>query len=428
MRLLTIITTLTFCLLLSIPLRAQTTETRSLEGFLRQALQNNPTIQAEIASIEAAEGNALQQSLRPNPNALFEAENFAGERDLSGFDGAEFTLGVEQKLETGGKRRFRSNVANHELSMIQEQATAKILGTLSEVQFALIRHAVAQERLQLSIKRLGLANKTHDAVKKRVSAAAASDIEHTKIDIEQKAAEIKKRQAEKESQTAKLLLAKLLAIEPLSVDINNLSLEQIPEAPHQSALLLAITQSPQAKLLELNRRRAESAVNLARSQAVPDVTVGLGIRHFNDRDDNALMATLSVPIPIFDRNQGGVSQAKAEANKANAVARAGSLNLEETALRTWETYNTALQEVSTYQKDIIPSARRAYSQASEGYAAGRYSFLELLDAQRTLYQVQDAWLSSLLDLHEAKAQTDFLLNQHETLVTEFINASQGGTQ
>ena len=428
MRLLNSLATLVFCLLLSLPAYAQQQSANSLDDFLRLALRNSPAIQAELASIDAAEGNALQQSLRPNPNAVFEAENFAGDRELSGFDGAEFTLGLEQKIETGGKRRFRSNVATHELSMAEQEAMAKILGTLSEIQFALVRHAVAQERLDIAIKRLGLADKTHEAVKTRVSAAAASDIEHTKIDIEQKSAEIEKRQAEKELQVTYALLAKLLGSETLVTGLEHLALDKLPTQPDRSALLVAIEQSPQAMLLEYNRQRASSAVNLARSQAVPDVTVGLGIRHFNDRDDNALMATLSVPIPLFDRNQGGVAQAKAEANKAEALAHAGSLSLQESALNALEQYGTALQEVSAYQKDIIPSARQAYSQASDGYAAGRYSFLELLDTQRTLYQVQDAWLSSLLDLHEAKAQTDFLLNEHQALVTDFINSSQGGTQ
>jgi cobalt-zinc-cadmium efflux system outer membrane protein len=76
----------------------------------------------------------------------------------------------------------------------------------------------------------------------------------------------------------------------------------------------------------------------------------------------------------------------------------------------------ASRAVKSYEDQIVPSALRAYKQASEGYNLGRFSFLELLDAQRTLYEMQGAMLSSLLKLHNAKAQIDFLMGAHINLI------------
>lgn len=423
MRLLTIIAITGFCLIAPLRAGAQPEQNNAAEQILRLALANNPSIKSTLATISMAEGNALQASLRRNPNAVMEFENFAGEREFSGFDGAEITLGLEQPIETAGKRKHRTAVARFGLSMAEQEAVAKILGTLAEVQFAATQLVVAQERLDLAVKRLELANQTHETVKKRVSAAAASDIQHTKVDIELKAAEIAKQKAEKELQTTTAQLARLVGMDPIP-QIGKIDLDTFPTLPSQAGLLIAIENMPQSKILEFNQQRAHSAINLARAESVPNVTVGLGVRRFNNRDDNALIATLSVPIPLFDRNQGGVAKARAEARKADADSQAGLLALKETVLTVWEQFDTSRGEVAIYQKDIIPSARKAYQQASEGYASGRYSFLELLDAQRTLYEVQDSFLESLLDLHQAKAQTDYLLNLHEPLLTNYLNIGE----
>ena len=82
------------------------------ETALRKALQNNPTYMAALAAIDAADGSRLQASLPPNPDAVFEIENFAGEDENEGFDGAELTLGIEQTIEMGGKRSNRTKVAD----------------------------------------------------------------------------------------------------------------------------------------------------------------------------------------------------------------------------------------------------------------------------------------------------------------------------
>ena len=81
----------------------------------------------------------------------------------------------------------------------------------------------------------------------------------------------------------------------------------------------------------------------------------------------------------------------------------------------------ASNAVKRYQDEIIPSALRAYNQASEGYGLGRFSFLELLDAQRTLYEMQEAHLNSLLQFHRAKAQVDFLMSAHAELIQQTIS-------
>ncbi len=401
-------------------------ETLDKQTALQMALQNNPTYKAALADIDAADGSRLQASLPSNPNAVLEVENFAGEDDQEGFDGAEITLSIEQAIELGGKRQYRTDIADYDHKITQQKAKAQALSLLAETEYAFVRVAVAQERIALADKRLALADKTHSIVKKRVGAAKSADIQHTKADIEQSAAEIEKRKAEKELLTTKNDLARLLgSMDGDSLDVK-IDISALPDLIDQQALMNGLKNAPQSKAQEFVKMQARSSLDLAWSAAVPDPTFGLGVRRFNENDSTALVASLSFPIPVFNRNQGGIQEAKANMIKTDAQNYAAGLSLRQTALQTWESLAASLEETKSYQNEIIPSARKAYAQADDGYSRGAFSFLDLLDAQRTLYEVQQARLDSLLSVYEAKAQTDFLMGTHSPLIEQFSKENNEG--
>ena len=401
-------------------------ETLNKQAALQRALQNNPTYKAALANINAADGSRLQASLPPNPDAVFEIENFAGEDDQEGFDGAEITLGIEQTIEMGGKRGNRTDVADFDYKISQQQAKAQALSLLAETEYAFIRVAVAQERMALADKRLALADKTHSIVKKRIGAAKAADIQHTKADIERAAAEVEKRKTQKELVTAQNDLARLLGVMDASgLDIET-DLGALPDLVERQVLLDALKNAPQSQAQEFAKMQARSSLDLARSQGVPDPTLGLGVRRFNEDDSTALVASVSFPIPVFNRNQGDIAEAKANMIKADAQSYAAGLSLRQSAIQAWESLASSLEETSRYQDEIIPSARKAYTQADDGYSRGAFGFLDLLDAQRTLYEVQEARLDSLLSVYEAKAQIDFLMGTHNPLIEKLTQATIEG--
>lgn len=421
-----ILTLLTCTALFSMPLqsKAQNLET-DLYPVFQIVLENNPDIKMNLASIMSAEGQALQAGLRPNPQAIMELENFGGDDDFSGVDGAELTLGVEQEIEIAGKRTYRKDVANYALAAAKQEAVSQILATLASAHQSYAGYVIAQERLRLAERRLALADKTHEAVKKRVSAAAASDIQHTKVDIEQKAAAIEKAQAIEELASAKAQIERILASGVDQINEGRGFLQTAFDLPEKEQLIKALENLPQAEMMKLKELQAQSNIELAKAYGVPNPTIGLGIRRFNETDSNAFMATLSIPIPIFDRNQGNIAQARAERIVAENENRSTLLSLKEASEKVYQQLLAASQEVKSYKNDIIPSAQKVYEQASEGYNSGRFSFLELLDAQRTLYEMQEAQLDSLLKLHQAKAQADFLMNAHAHLIQQTISLKTG---
>jgi len=401
-------------------------ETLDKQAALKQALQNNPSYKAALSQIEVAAGERSQASLLPNPQTVFEIENLGGSGERKGFERTEITLGLEQKIELAGKRRLRTEVAEYGYKINQEESVAQALKLLSETEYAFIRMAVAKQRITIADNRLQLANQTYKIVKERVDAAASPDYQLEKVNIEKTEAKIEKHHVEEEYIFARNDLARLLGLK--SSDNLNIyvDLSALPKLIDQQALINSLKSAPQSRAQEFAKMKAQSSLDLAKATGVPDPTVGLGVRQFTDNDDTALVALLSFPLPLFDRNQGAIKSARANVIRTDAQARAMELSLYQSATQAWEIFSAELEIIHHYQNDIIPSAKASYNQLNKGYNLGAFSFLDLIDAQRTLNRVQSEYLDNMLELYEAKVQIDFLTGTYKPLIKEVSQPNAEG--
>jgi cobalt-zinc-cadmium efflux system outer membrane protein len=114
-------------------------------------------------------------------------------------------------------------------------------------------------------------------------------------------------------------------------------------------------------------------------------------------------------LPVFDRNQGGLLEALRRADKARDDLRAAALRLGAEVTGNHERLKALLMEAQTLRQEIVPGARSAYEAASKGYELGKFSFLDVLDAQRTLFQARTQYLRSLADAHRTGAELERVL-------------------
>lgn len=400
--------------------QSQAQDSLTLEQAYVNVLSSNPQIQNFKARIMAAEGHKQQEALMPNPHVVFEAENFGGDSPRNGLDVTEYTLGVEQQIELAGKRYKREQVASIEQQQATQTASEGIQVILAQTKASYMRVVIAQERVNLANQRVNLANKTHETVKKRINAAKAADIQHTKADLEVSAAEVEQRKAVKELDIAKTELANLMGKVALNSDFSA-NLQDIPDVPEREALMKALENTPMTALSQLAIMRENSALDLAKANGIADPTFGLGVRRFSEDDGTAFMASISMPINIFDRNQGNIAKAKANLLAAETDKKAQFLNLTRHAEELLQTLLSVREEVLAYQDGLLPSAQKAYRQAEEGFDRGAFSFLDLLDAQRTLFDVQERHLEALASFHEAKSKIDILTGEYALLAASVFN-------
>ena len=134
-----------------------------------------------------------------------------------------------------------------------------------------------------------------------------------------------------------------------------------------------------------------------------------GYRRFTDLDSNALLIGASVPLPLFDRNRGGIQEASARVSKAQAEQRAAQMRVTTALAEAYRAMAGAQDEVATLGANVIPGAQSAFEAVSEGYRLGRFGYLDVLDAQRTLVSANAQYLRALAEFHKAVAEVERLI-------------------
>ncbi len=147
---------------------------------------------------------------------------------------------------------------------------------------------------------------------------------------------------------------------------------------------------------------------------IPDITIGAGVRRYTQADETTAIVNVSIPIPLFDLNQGNLQTANQRMGKAIDEQAATDLQLRSELIRSYEDLLAAQNEIKVLHDEVLPGARNSFDIANKGYELGRFSFLEMLDAQRTLFQNQVLYIRALANYHH-------LINEIERLIASPID-------
>ena len=135
------------------------------------------------------------------------------------------------------------------------------------------------------------------------------------------------------------------------------------------------------------------------------------MKHLNEIDDAAFVFGLSLPLPLLHRNQGAVREV--EHNLARAFAQRKSAEIAvRTALATAHSaLSAAATTISALKHKVLPGAQSAFDAATEGYRIGKFDFLDMLDAQRSLFEVKGSYINALAAHHKAVANVERLIGE-----------------
>lgn len=369
----------------------------TLQQALEEAEARSPAIIAARAEVEAAEARIRQAGFRTNPELSVEVENFAGTGELSGFRGTESTVAVNQRLDLGGRRQARVGVARAELAAAQLRLAIARADLAQQVREQFARAVTARERLRLARENEERARELARIAGVLVDAGREPPLRglRARSAAAQAAAELEAARAEEAASRG--LLASLFGVSspPEAVVGALLDLQPRTIDPEQSLdVRLADTER---LIAEANLRQEQVARRL-------DPAVGLGVRHVRETGDVALVGGISMPLPVFDRNQGNIAAARsnvlaAEARRASAAASARVRGQNAIA-------NVAAAEarVEALEGAAIPEAAEALRLTLRSYQEGRASLLELLDAQEAYRNAQAALIDARLALALATAE------------------------
>ena len=395
---------LTTTLLLAAGARAEGREPLTLAQAFALVLARNPELAASAAEVRARGAHAVQAGLLPNPHMQAEVENVGGSGTRQEFEETETTVGLSQLLELAGKRGKRRRVAELATDLARFDHEARRLAALSDTTKAFVRALAAQERVRLADELERLAGQGVDAMRAQVRAGAAPGVEVSRARVTFARSDVARRRAERELEAAGRALARTWGDDGLGARELAGDLSLPASLPPLGAFEDATAEGPDVARWgsELEERRA--AVALEEAGRIPDVTVGAAGRHFSDNGDNALVFDLSVPLPVFDRNQGAIAEARHRLEKARAEREAAALAVRAAVAGAYAELAAAHDEAVRLRDDVIPEARRAFDGARAAYRQGAFRVVDVLDAQRALFELRTDYIAALETFHVQAAE------------------------
>ncbi|MEX0805349.1 MAG: TolC family protein [Candidatus Binatia bacterium] len=383
----------------------------TLRQALALALMRNPELAAFAWEVRAGEARTLQAGLFPNPEIGVEVENFAGSRELRGFRGSETTIQFSQLIELGGKRLKRSRAAGLERDLAAWNYETKRLDVFTRVAQSFVETLSAQERVALNEELVRLAEQVFKTVAERVQAGKVSPVEETRAKVALSSSRIALERARRELDAAKNALVATWGSTRVSFERVDGKLDVVAPIPTAEQVAQRLQQNPDLARWVTEIAQREAAVDLESARRIPDLTMGIGPRYFNETNDQAMMMEFSIPLPFFDRNQGGYLEARYRLAKANEERRAAEAQVRAALGEAYGTLSAAFTEATALKNEVLPGASSAFEAASEGYRQGRFGILDVLDAQRTLFEARGQYLEALGAYHKSVAQVERLIGE-----------------
>ena len=389
------------------------TGTVALGDALALALLHHPGLAAFAWEIRAREARALQAGRRPNPWLNILTEDFgsgSSSSELGQLVQPQTTLQLSQLIELGGKRSARQQLADRSRNLAAWDYEAARIDVLTEVSRTFTDVLAAQEAVTLTDETTRLVEQVQQSVAARVAAGVVSPIEETRATVALAAARADATRARRMLEASRMRLALLWGspAPAFQAVVGDLKAEP-PPLPPLADIAARVEQSPDLARWAAEMAQREAALAVERSKGAPDVSVVAGYRRFTDVPSNAFIVGASVSLPFFDRNKDGILEARSRLAKVREERRAAQARVAAALADAYAALAIAHDEALALRSGVLPGSQQTFEAVSEGYRLGRFGFLDVLDAQRTLVSAGSQYLRALADYHKAVANVERLI-------------------
>jgi cobalt-zinc-cadmium efflux system outer membrane protein len=433
--------------------KAEETGALSLAQALVLALERHPDLAVYSWDLRAAEARTIQARLRPNPDLSLEIEEirwgrgpksmarttsfgndgvFRFEEETengahSGFSESEVTIALSQLIELGGKRAKRIRFAERDKQLAAWDYEAVRADVLSHVARAFVRALMAQEGLALTEETFALTTRVSETIDARVEAGLVSPLESARAGVELAASRIERDRARRLLDAARAGLAASWGSNRAYFDRAVGRLDEVTPIPALDDLESWISNNPDIARWADEIEQRDAAVALQEANRAPDLTIALGLRtvglpsngksafgigsdgifgmsrtqtRSTEGRDNTFVLEFSLPLPLFHRNQGAIIEAKHRASKALDQQRATRLRVLSRLSERYYLVSADYAEVVALKTDVLTRAAASFEKANEAYRQGAFGYLDVLDAQRTLFGLRVQYLEALGRYHQ----------------------------
>ncbi len=346
---------------LSIPLFAgekqpSVPETLSLETALKLTEVYNPQLRAYALKIKAQEGQALQEGLLPNPELEIEMENFGGGAEVGGFKATETTIQLGQLIELAGKRHKRRNVALSAKNKAAVEFEMQRLTIFSVVSQRFLQVLKLQSQLKLQNELLNLSKQFVQAMEHRVKAGKSSPAELARAQVALSNTLLETQKTEQALQIARQRLSSFWLSEKPKFRTVTGRLDTLFQLKPLTTILDALEESPFVQIWKANANQLQAVLNLERALQIPDPVVRVGWRRLNEINNQAFVAGVAIPFPIFDRNQGALKRAHFDLKAMENEKKWNRIALKTELAALYQELKLVENELLSLKNNVLPLA------------------------------------------------------------------------
>lgn len=369
------------------------------------ALAENPSVAKAAARVAALEGKLIQAGLYPNPSIGYRGEEI-GNQGTAGMQGGY----VRQAIVTGGKLHLDQAVVVQELMVAEQQWAAQELRVRTDVRLAYYNALIAQRRVDVAQELVAASDKATAASRRLYMAKEIPRVGVLQTEIEAQNARVTLQQAKTLDAAAWRQLLAVLGRPPQPKQrLTGVLNDDFQPLDWQQQLQRVLTQSPLMAIRAAELERARWALERALVEPIPNINVQVGVVRNNASQQTVSGVQVELPTPLWNRNQGGIAQARADIVAAERNLDQMELRLSQQLADVLQQYSYALDRVTTYEVEILPKARENFELVSDGYDKGQLGNLDILTAQRIYFEASLAQIAALQELWEAKLQLEGLL-------------------
>ncbi len=378
-------------------------ETLPLEALEQMAFSNNPALCQSWGNVLAAQGAYVQAGLPFNPNF-----GYTGQQIGSPTTEQQGVL-LSQEFIRGNKLSLQQQAAAHGWERARRKYMAQRQRVQNDVRLAYWEVIVAQNLLNLQTRLIEVAEQSQTAAEQLFEAKEGNriDVLQSKIEADQTRLDLgrTRNRADAAWQQLSAVVGVQLQPQPLFADLSALG----PGLTWDAAVDRVIIANPELAAAQSDIERARWQLQREMAEPIPNLTVQAIVQYDQDIKnwDGGLQAT--VPLPLRNRNEGGILQARGEVQAAEYQARRLQQNFISRLAAVYLRYRDARLAAERYTEQILPAAEESLDLISQGYRAGEFPFMQVLTAQRTLFNARVNYVEALGRYQQAAVEIEGLL-------------------
>jgi cobalt-zinc-cadmium efflux system outer membrane protein len=391
------------CIATSFSVQAETPQ-QSLPQLVEYSLINNGDLKSFREEKGIRDAGKVRAGLLPNPTLEFEASTGA----MTGSSNENsLTIGISQEISLTGKQDKRLVISERELDIYRWQVVDRERVVREEVKTAYYDVILAHKRIELADHAINLNRQLLDVAKERLAAGDIPELEMNLVKVELARSEGSRIDVAKalNQSNAKLSTAMGLPSDESPAISGNLDTEVTVKKSLRDLKQLALGLRPDLKALEAEKGRGDADIVLAEAESVPNLTAGFFYSHDRRTDatgvgeekvrDNMLGIRLTMPIPVFDKNQAGVQEARAKKSSSESRLLAAIRNIERQVETAYASFQNSEKILSMYKTNIIPQLEENLNLTQEAYRLGEVGILAVIQEQKKFIELNEGYLSAL---------------------------------